>query len=295
MEFRHIRYFLVLSEELHFRRASDKLFIAQPALSRQIKDLEDELGVTLFKRDRRNVSLTLAGKYLQDEGYKLLKHVETIQSSISEVGSTLSGLVNIGYIGSAMNAILPDLIRQIGIKLPKVKTNLVEETSQNLWNALIDRKVDVIFSRRVDENASILSHKTLEEPTVLAVSKDNQWSVGESSKVHDLKDVPFILFPRKAGPSFRDQIIRICSSHGFYPKITHESIYGNSILRLVEKDLGISILPKSLIKGYSLNIEAFELKDINIPVSLYVSCRKDENDEVVKAIMEMVVQDFRIV
>lgn len=290
MEIRHIRYFLTLSEELHFRRAAEKLFIAQPALSRQIKELETELGVVLFNRDKRNVSLTLAGKFLKEEGYKLVKHVNSIQSSISEIGKTLSGTINIGCIGSAMSIIIPDLIQKISEDLPGIRTNLIEGTTHDLTNALVDRQIDIMFSRPIMKLANISSQVIYHESSVLVVAQNNKWAIDAHSKIADLANVPFILFPREAGLSFREQIIKICSQEGFYPKIMHESIHSNSLLRLVEKDLGVSIIPESLASGYALKVTFLRLKDFDISVNLAISCRKDNEDDLVKEIFEMAIQ-----
>lgn len=289
MELRHIRYFITLAEELHFRKASERLFIAQPALSRQIIELEKELGVQLLKRDKRNVSLTLAGKHLQNEGYKILKQMETLQNTLSDQGKTINGTLHIGHIGSAINILIPDFLGVLNQKMPSIKTTLFEDTSNKLAFSLLDRKVDIIFCREVTFLGNIQSAKIYQEETIVAVAKNSRWKIGQSTDLSSLRNVPFILFPREAGHAFRSQIETACAQHHFFPQIIHESISSNSLLRLVEKDLGISILPKSLTKGYNLNIEFIEIKDLSIPIELFVAIRKDENDEIVKEAFKMAV------
>ncbi|MEM7297679.1 MAG: LysR family transcriptional regulator, partial [Bacteroidota bacterium] len=245
MELRHIKYFLTLAEELHFRRAAEKLFIAQPALTRQIKDLEQQLGTVLFNRDKRNVSLTPSGRFLQQEGYQLLKKVETIENSIADMGTTLTGSVTIGCIGSAMTNILPNLIAKMSEQFPNVKTHLVEATTLDLLNQLQDGQIDVMIGRPHKEVASILSERVLTDSTMLVTAANSKWKIDENAQISDLKRVPFIVYPRSAGAYFRDQLVSTCSHHDFYPQITHESINAFSILKLVEKDIGISLMPKS--------------------------------------------------
>lgn len=287
MELRHLRYFLTLAEELHFRKAAERLFIAQPALSRQIKELEDDLGVSLFKRNRRNVALTLAGKFLQEEGYKLMRQVNTIRSSISDLGKSLSGIVNIGCIGSSMSIIVPDLIERISAEMPEVRINLSEDTTQNLLNALADGKLDLVFCRPVEPNPKVASEVIYEESTCLVVSKSNKWLLNNNSKVTDLKEVPLILFPREAGTYFRDRIINVCSQHGFFPKITHESIHANTLFRFVEKDIGVSIVPQSLAKGYDLKIDFLTIKEMQIPLQLTVCYKPQELDDLLHRIINL--------
>ncbi|WP_109829731.1 LysR family transcriptional regulator [Reichenbachiella versicolor] len=288
MQIRHIQYFLTLAEELHFRRAAEKLFIAQPALTRQIKDLEEELGTVLFSRDKRKVSLTESGKFLQKEGYQLLQKVESIKSSIAEMGTTLSGVVNIGCIGSAMVDIVPNLISEIEDQFPKVKTNIVETTSQNLLNQLHDGQIDVIIGRPHKEMPFINSETIFTDSTVLVKASNSKWDIKKGASISDLNHVPFILYPRSAGTYFRDQIIQACSHRGFYPQIKHESLNAFSILKLVEKDIGISILPKSIAQGYKLlEVDYLELDELDISLDMVVSYRSDIENELPKTIAQI--------
>lgn len=293
MELRHVKYFLTLAEELHFRRAAEKLFIAQPALTRQIKDLEQELGVVLFKRNKRNVSLTMVGRFLQQEGYQLLKRVEMIKSSIADLGSTMTGAINIGCIGSAMTSILPNLLEEMGVKFPKVKTNIVESTTQNLLNLLQDGQIDILIGRPHKEISHIHSEKIFTDSTLLAVASKSKWNISETSEVSDLKDIPFIIYPRSAGNYFRDQILAACGQYGFYPQIKHESINAFSILKLVEKDIGISIMPRSITQGFNLQVKYLEIDQLNIPLDMVVSYRTDLDYELPKTVVQIINQQVR--
>ena len=288
MEFRHLQYFITLAEELHFRRAAEKLFIAQPALSRQIKDLEERLGVTLFKRDKRNVSLTSAGKFLQQEAYPLLKKVAEIESSITNKRLTTSGFLRIGCIGSAMAEIVPQLISQLSQEWPQVETHVIEDTTQNLLYMLIDGQIDVLFGRPHQQLANIASEVIFTDTSIVAVARANRWGIDTASKVEDLRGVPFILFPRSAGTFFRDQIVRTCAKYDFFPEIRHESLNSFSLLKLVEKGLGISVLPKSITESYQLDIVYLEMTELVMPLDLVLSYRRDQKTEVVQDLLEKV-------
>lgn len=294
MKLRHIEYFLTLAEELHFRRAADKLFIAQPALTRQIKELEEQLGVVLFKRDKRNVALTQAGKYLQAEGHQLLKRVDLIKSSIADLGSTLNGIVNIGCIGSAMTSIIPELVLEMSEHFPGVKTNLVESTTANLLNHLKDGQIDVLIGRPHTQLPNIHSEVVFTDSTQVVLAANSKWNIMEDSKISALQDIPFIIFPRSAGTYFRDRIISICSQYGFHPDVKHESINTTSILKLVEKDIGLSIMPKSITQGYQLDLNYLDMEQLNIPLDIVVSYRTDLNDELPQTIAEIVKRQIGV-
>lgn len=287
MELRHIKYFLTLAEELHFRKAAEKLYIAQPALSRQIKDLEKQLGTVLFKRDKRNVSLTLSGKFLQQEGYQLLKKVDMIKTAIVDQGATTTGIVNLGCIGSAMIVILPKLIKEIGELFPKVKTNIVESTTQDLLHRLEDGQIDILIGRPHKEVKNIRSEKILSDSTVLVMASNSKWNISKSSNASELKEIPFILYPRSAGTFFRDQIIGACGHHGFHPHIKHESLHALTIFKLVEKDIGVSVMPKSIAQGYNLGVRYVEMDELKLPLEMIVSYRTDLDDELPKIIAQM--------
>ena len=119
IEFRHLRYFQVVAQELHFRKAAEKLFITQPGLSRQIKQLEEELGAQLFLRDKRIVSLTDAGKYLYDESTQLINQLDAVKRSIQLIDKGEEGELRIGFVGSAMQKVIPNLLLKLNNKYPK--------------------------------------------------------------------------------------------------------------------------------------------------------------------------------
>ena len=113
IEFRHLNYFQTVAKELHFRKAAEKLFITQPALSRQIQQLEEYVGVELFKRDKRNVSLTKAGEYLLKESQFLFDHLGFIKDNIRHIAKGDEGEIRIGFVGSAMQSVIPSLLKKI--------------------------------------------------------------------------------------------------------------------------------------------------------------------------------------
>lgn len=129
MELRHLRYFTVLAEELHFRRASEKLFVAQPALSRQLQDLEAELGVQLLERTKRQVTLTPAGRYLYEQATRVLAELETVKQEVRRRHHGEIGTVQVGYVGTALHSVLPTLLRDFKQAHPGLTLALRELTT----------------------------------------------------------------------------------------------------------------------------------------------------------------------
>ncbi len=287
MEFRHIRYFIVLSEELHFRRAAEKLHIAQPALSRQIKELEQTLGVLLFKRDRRNVALTPSGQFLQKEGYQLMKKMDFISTSIADIGHSIHGHINIGCIGSAMHNVLPGYLNKIQQKLPGIHTKIMESNSTDLLQRLQDGALDIVFCRPVPSSKTVVSKVVFNEKTVVAMAQNNQWGLHANSRAADFSDVPFILYPKEAGTEYRNQIMRIAAHHNFVPKVQHESLHASTILKLVEQDLGITILPYSLAQGFNLAIDFYGIQDWTMPLELAVFYKKNIQDQAIQKVIQL--------
>jgi len=119
---------------------------------------------------------------------------------------------------------------------------------------------------------------------------DNKWNIGPNSSVKDFLLFYPIVFSRSAGTYFRDQLVSTCGQHGFYPEIKHESINAFSILKLVEKDIGISVMPTSITQGYNLQVEYFEIKELNIPLNMVLSYRTDLDTELPKLIAQIVNQ-----
>jgi DNA-binding transcriptional LysR family regulator len=259
MELRHLRYFLAVAEELHFGRAAEKVFIAQPPLSRQIKNLESELGVELFERTKRRVRLTPYGSYLKEEATKVFQQIESIRSHIRLLEKGVEGRIKIGYVGSAMHSVLPSVLSEIKRTLPGIHTSLFELRNLDQIIGLKYGSIDIGFIRTPitveDVHIAPLFSETLS--VILPVNH----SLGESKefRLGDLAGEPFITFCRDCAPGLFDCIIGLCNREGFSPRIVHESSQINSVVRLVESGLGYSIVPTSVKQGYNVRVRFYEL------------------------------------
>lgn len=262
IEFRHLKYFQTVAKELHFRKAAEKLFITQPALSRQIQQLEEYVGTELFKRDKRNVSLTKAGEYLLTESQFLFDHLGFIKDNIRHIANGDEGEIRIGFVGSAMQSVIPSLLKKINRDSPGIHFVLTELTNQDQVDKIRNDQLDLGFIRTMRLPEGLNKLDVFEETFCLVLPKSHPISSKNFKDISDLEKENFILFSSQYSHGYYDKIMSIFEDQGFAPKIAHESVHANTIFRLVENELGIGIVPSSLKQGFDLNIKFIDLKKI---------------------------------
>ncbi len=283
MTIQQIRYFLVLSEELHFWKTSEKIFISQSSLSRQIQALEEELGFTLLERDKRNVKLTEAGKFLKERWGVLLDEMERTQTQAKKISLGTSGLISIGYPGSISSTFLPELLKTFTVEMPDMKIELVEPTDATNEKLLLDYHIDVAFSRDLVRHAVLSSQKLYSEPVCLVVPENHWLNEDVFQNLRTLENENFILSSLHQSTYFASLLRRIFSTYGFEPKTNIETDFGGLILNLVANGLGISILPYSFKFGTTSNVRFIKLPEV---VDLYINWRKKDENDVIKNIIE---------
>lgn len=272
MELRHLLYFKTVAEELHFTKAATKLYISQPPLSRQIKELEEELGAQLFIRSNKRVELTNAGKYFKKEVDIIFNKLEESKSIVRQIHEGESGALKIGYISSVYQSEFAEILKAMRGEFPFIKTGLFEMPTVLQIEALEQGKLDVGILR-----APVLSDKlTIKtlffDPFVVVIPSTNE-KFNIDNKLSDfLKNIPFIFFNKEFAPHYHDKLIEICKRMQFTPDITHEANNIHSILQLVEAGLGVSILPLSLKKQYAyMNVSFIELADIPVNTEVVIA------------------------
>ena len=269
IEIRHLRYFLAVAEDLHFRKAAERLYISQPGLSRQIKKMEENLGVILFERHNRKVKLTKVGAYLKSEISRNLKSLDYIFNQAKLINDGVTGDLRFGYVGSAMRKIIPDLLLKFRKEHPEALFSLKEMDNQkqieNLWSEDID--VGFVRLERVSKGMEI--KPVLKENFCLVLPKNHPINKNNFKSVKQLENDSFILFDPKYTASYYEKVMQIFDDCGFAPIITHNTIHASSIYKLVENNFGISIVPKSL---QSKDIEGVKFIELdNIPQKTVLS------------------------
>lgn len=282
LELRHFKYFTAVAEELHFRKAAERLFISQPGLSRQIKQMEEILDAQLFIRSKKKVSLTPAGEYLKGEIQFILNHLELTQKQLKLINQGSSGELRIGFLGSAMQHVVPKLLVRLRDMYPNIKTSLDELSNHAQVDAVLKDKLDLGFVRlaRVPKELNI---KPVFEDTFSVVLPKNHGLNQKSFKgMQQFKEENFVLFSQDYSPLYFDKVMSICEDAGFTPKVSHRSVHAQTIFTLVENNLGIAIIPTSLQNGFDMAVKFIALKKIKQRARLSVIWKKDNRNPVLK-------------
>jgi len=268
MDIHQLKHFLALADSLNYRRTAETVFIAQPALSRQIQQLEVEVGALLFKRDKRNVSLTPAGSYLRQEAGRLIEQLEGAFRRSAQIHRGEAGEIRIGHASSAMQSILPNLLISIREKTPDLRALLMETTNRYQMEALQNRQIDVGFSPNIIAPPNVSSRVVYKENFVVLLPEQHPVSADTFTDLSIFAQEAFILPPLSGGIGYVESIQALCQPYGFLPRIAYESAYSGTVLRLVEAGMGISIEPASTLRGQSLRIKTIDLSNAPIKAEM---------------------------
>lgn len=245
MELRHLRYFAAVAEERHFGRAAETLGIAQPPLSKQLQDLETELGFTLFDRSRRPVELTAAGQTLLEHARSIFEALEIAVRETRRAGAGHSGRLAIGYPSSLAYSGLTGVLRAFRVHSPDVAIEVRELPPADQIEALKRGDLDVGFVRAPLHEPQLASENIRNEKLVLALPADHRLAIRERVALSAVSREPFVFFPRARGPGFFDLVMSFCRDSGFVPHIVQEAPQID-VLALVAAGFGLSILPESV-------------------------------------------------
>ncbi|MFT0141448.1 LysR substrate-binding domain-containing protein [Alcanivoracaceae bacterium MT1] len=247
---RTLEQFVVVAEELHFHRAAARLNMSQPPLTHAIRKLEDELGVILIKRDKRVLGLTDAGRTFLEQARETLRQAEQAVTATRDVAAGRTGVVRLGYVGSALYGRLPTVIRQFRSTYPKVRLELREATTAAQITALRDRELDAGVLIPPLTNAQDIAVTPFDHDRLcLALSRDHPLSGHSALALAELADEPFVLWPRVEGSGFYLRVVRLCADAGFVPRVAQEAHGMHAVLSLVAVGVGVAIVPESM-KGF---------------------------------------------
>jgi DNA-binding transcriptional LysR family regulator len=284
MNFQQIEYFLALSDELHFWRTSEKIFITQSALSRHIKSIERELGIELFERDKRNVKLTKAGEFLRSEYSRILTDFESVTRHAKQIAAGEMGTIRIGHPASIAFSVLPEFLRGLAQRHPSVVAQMIEVEATDVENALLNHRIDLAFNRELGRSNELEARLLMTENFALVVPADHWANRKRRIDLSELKDEDFVL-PSLAGKSEHvAQLNAIFREAGFAPRVRFESDFGSTLLGLVAKGLGISLMPFS----YSHYLTE-EVRFIKIPPTsnLYAIWRANDKNAVLENFLKV--------
>lgn len=295
MELRHLRYFVAVAEELHFSLAAQKLNIAQPPLSQQIQQLENELGVRLFLRTKRQVKLTYAGKVFLDNALKILNDLERACEATQRAHRGELGKIIVAFTGTATYDILPNLIQLYQARYPLVDLTVFQLVTTAQVEALLTGEIDVGILCAPLEIAELNVGVIRYEPFVVALPADHPLAEKTGGiEAGELAAELFIMTPRKLGPAYYDVIINICHNAGFSPNVVQESGELGTILALVAAKMGISLVPHSLQNIHMEGVVYRQLKNPFPKLQTALAWRKSENSPVVHTFLELATRCFPV-
>lgn len=277
MDIRHFRYFLTVAEEGHITRAAERLGMQQPPLSQQIKAMETELNVQLFRRLPRGVELTEAGRALLPEARAIISGVEEAVAKTKRTARGEEGALSVGFTSSApFHPFIPQVIRRYRERFPKVELILEEAGTAEMAEALKAERLDAAFVRSpVADRTGLAIHALVQEPMLLAVPQDHRLATATAPVgLQQLADEPFILYRRTAGQGLYDAIMQACRSAGFEPVIAQQAPRIVSTLNLVAAGLGVTIAPASLRQLGMDGVVFRELvPDISLKAPIWIAAR----------------------
>lgn len=291
MELRHLRYFAAVAETCHFGQAADQLHVAQPALSYAIRQLEDELNVTLFNRTTRQVSLTPAGEFLKLEVARILAGVDDAERGVRRIAAGRSGLLRVGLTGTAAFSHLPRLARMLRQELPGVAMEIQADVltpmqCEQLRSGALD--VGVLRPPAVGDDIELRIIDV--EPLVLAVAADHRLAAEPVVSLTDLRSESFVAYASRDS-AVNDAVLRSCKRAGFVPHREHSAPGTAVLLALVAAGFGVAVLPASV---RALPLQGIVFRDLTDggSVELALAWRRGGDNPVVDAVVTVLSSAF---
>lgn len=290
MELRHLRYFSAVAETRHFGRAADRLHIAQPALSQAVRQLEKELGTSLFTRTTRQVTLTPAGEFLKGEADRVLDAVDGSVRGVQRIAEGRLGLVRIGFTGTAAFTMLPRVARAIRRDLPGVAVEIhADLLTPGQAAGLGDGSLDLGILRP-PVSTDGLALRTIEiEPLVLAASAEHRLANQTSVSMADLHGEDFVLYA-DTHSAVNDAVLRSCTEAGYAPRVEHRAPGTTALLALVAADFGVALVPAS-VQAMSLTGVTFHEVVDSEAIELACAWREDLDSPLVASVLDALEAD----
>jgi DNA-binding transcriptional LysR family regulator len=249
LELRHLRYFHAVAETLSFSRAAERLHIAQPPLSRQIRQLEEMLGVELIDRESRPIALTVAGKFYYEQTYQVMSRLREIEEGARRLARRQKIWFGIGFVPSVMCGLLPELIRQFRLAEPDVETGFTELMSMEQAAALKLGRIDVGFGRLPIDDPDIECVTLLREPLMAALPAAHPLVDRATVGLDALADEALVVYPARPRPGYADQVLDLFARRGLRPSSVSEANEIQTALGLVAAGIGIALVPASACHG----------------------------------------------
>lgn len=289
MELRHLRYFLAVAEERHFGRAAERLHMASPPLSHAVKQLEVELGVTLFERTTRRVDLTPAGEMLLERARGILAAVESTRTDVPRAEAGDLGRIAMGFTGSATYELLPRLSRVLREELPDVEVELFGEMlSPRSVAGLVDGSLDLAFLRPPVREAGLAVHVIRQEPLIAVLPEQHPLARLPAVPLAGLAEEPFVSYPSHFWSVVHDAVLDACRKAGFEPQHKHEVGETSTLVAFVAAGLGVALVPASVRHLQITGAVYRPLAGTTEEVALALAYRSDDESVLLRRVLACV-------
>jgi DNA-binding transcriptional LysR family regulator len=248
MELRHLRYFVVVAEEQNVTRAAERLHLSQPPLSRQIRDLEDELGIELFRRTAKSLTLTEAGKVFLSEARAVLLRADQAVDAARAAAKSCTGQLRVGYAPSLTARFLPEALRAFGAESPGVHVALHDLSTEECRQRLAARKLDLALTIEPTGSAKngLVFEKIIAHEVLCGVGRAHPLARKRSVRLKDLAAEPFVVYAEEDYPEYVAWVRKVCRAAGFRPNIVGEYDGATGLITAVESGRGIALVASTL-------------------------------------------------
>lgn len=291
MDIRQLKYFVAVADTRNFTRASERLHIAQPPLSRQIQLLEEELGVQLILRNIRPLRLTEAGRMFYEQALQIINRLDQLKTATRQIGLNQRRTLSIGFVASTLYGGLPMLVRKLRQGYPDVDIQLVELTSMQQFAALKSGRIDVGFGRIRSNDATVARTVLREERLVLAIALGTPLAA-QAGRVglKELNGQRLIVYPKEPRPSFADHVLSLLRDQGVQPAEVHEVREIQTALGLVAAESGLCLIPASARLRNDLRYRLVDDARATSPIIL--SHRLNDNAWYIETIKQLLAEMY---
>ena len=287
IELRHLRYFVAVAEELHFGRAANRLHLAQPPLSQQIRRLEQIVGHALFTRTSRAVKLTSAGEIFLGRARRTLRNVHEDVEEARSIGRGEVGFLRVGFIGSSMLTALPGMLGRYRHQYPKVNLQLSEFHTSGVIQQLLDDAMDVGIMRDSGPTDGLIVEPLFSEPFIWVLPSRHPLARRKALSGAELRDEPFVMPPVIASRRAYDKLVSLCEAHGFRPQVVQVASQWLTILRLVGAGIGVTVAPACVQRIATPDVICRRVQGIRTRSDIELAYRVREDRAIVKTFCDL--------
>jgi len=292
MDLRQLKYFVTVAEELSFVRAAQRLHMSQPPLSQQIKALEEELGVELLSRTRREVKLTEAGRVFLAESRELLEKAQAVAHRTRQAGGGEQATLRVGMATSALFHVLPALLDRVRARLPGVSMTITDMNSDEQVRSLTVDRIDLGFIHARPDIRGLARCNVVVDTFAVALPASHALASRADLTLRDLQAESMVAFSREHAPALFDALIASCQHEGFSPRIAHVARHPASVLQMVQLGLGVSIVPRAYSAHAPTNVVFRQLPSLGARLKIDALWREGNPAPGLRRVIDDVLQTF---